>query len=92
MASQAGYIYAIGAVGTSYVKIGSARDVEKRRKALQTGQHLRLQTVASVAVEKDLRIIEKQVQAFLTEHLQGGEWFDTPMDEERLRVLIVQAI
>jgi len=92
MASQAGYIYAIGAVGTSYVKIGSARNVEKRRKQLQTGQHLRLQTVASVSVERDLYAIERQVQTFLAEHLQGGEWFDTPMDVHRLTTLIANAV
>jgi len=92
MASQAGYIYAIGAVGTSYVKIGSARDVEKRRKQLQIGQPFHLQTLAAIPVTSALRHIEKQVHAFLEAEQQRGEWFEIPMDHATLAALVVRAV
>jgi len=91
--SQSGFIYAIGAEGTPHVKIGSTKgSVESRRRQLQTGHPLRLQTVASIAVDMNLRAIEKQVQTFLVEYLQGGEWFDVPMDPERLEALVTRAV
>jgi DNA-binding XRE family transcriptional regulator len=88
-----GYIYAIGAVGTSYVKIGSTRTaVEKRLKTLQTGQPFPLQTLATIAVENNLRRIERQIHMFLTEKRQHGEWFDIPMDAARLEELVMAAL
>jgi hypothetical protein len=77
MPSPGGTIYAIGAVGTSFVKIGSTRTtVVERLKILQTGQPFPLQVVASVPVESNVRRIEKQVQAFLDAERLRGEWFD----------------
>lgn len=88
-----GYIYAIGAVGTSYVKIGSTRTaVENRLKALQIGQPFPLQTLAAVAVETNLSRIEHQVHKFLAEERRRGEWFDTPMDAVSLEALVVRAV
>lgn len=74
MPKLGGVIYALGAVGTSLVKIGSTRTaVEKRRKQLQTGQPFALEVLATVAVETHLARIEKQVHAFLeAERLAGG--------------------
>jgi len=91
--SESGFIYAIGAVGTTYVKIGQTRrDVQTRLRALQTGHPLPLQTLATIPVETNLQRIETQVHRFLAEYRHHGEWFDTPMDTERLAALVARAI
>jgi transcriptional regulator with XRE-family HTH domain len=93
MSSPGGTIYAIGAMGTSYVKIGSTRTaVERRLKVLQTGQPFPLQVLASVPVEQDLHRIEKQVRALLEAERRRGAWFDIPMDTPTLEALIVRAV
>jgi DNA-binding XRE family transcriptional regulator len=86
-------IYAIGAVGTSFVKMGSTRtSVERRLRSLQTGQPFPLQILATVPIEKDLHRIEKQVHAFLEQERQHGERFAMPMDMATLEALIVRAV
>jgi DNA-binding XRE family transcriptional regulator len=90
--SAGGYIYAIGASGTALVKIGSTQRVEKRLKTLQTGQPFALQTLAAVQVETDVRRIERQVHAFLVTEHRRGEWFEVPIDEERLTSLVQRAM
>lgn len=93
MPRHGGTIYAIGTVGTSWVKIGSTRTaVEKRLQTLQTGQPLPLQALAAIPVDTDLRRIEKLVHTFLADARQRGEWFDISMDTERLEALVVRAI
>ena len=81
--STGGFIYAIGAVGTPLVKIGSAKNVELRRKQLQTGQPFPLQIRASVAVAHDIGRIEKRIQAMLREvplaHLQPSPQNQNPL-------------
>ena len=91
--STGGFIYAIGAVGTSYVKIGSTRtSVDVRLKQLQTGQPFPLQVLAMFPVEAHLSTIEKHIHPFLTAERKRGEWLDTPMDIARLETLVVRAI
>jgi DNA-binding XRE family transcriptional regulator len=91
--SPGGFIYAIGAVGTTYVKIGSTRaDVQKRLQALQVGHHARLQTLAAIPVEADLHRIEKQIHRFLAAERQQGEWCDIAMNTERLVALVARAV
>lgn len=88
-----GYIYAIGASGTSYVKIGSTRTrVAKRMKELQVAQPFPLEALAVVEVEANLVRIESQVHKFLAKERQRGEWFDTVMDPTRLAALVCEAI
>ena len=88
-----GTIYAIGAVGTSLVKIGSTRSsVTRRLRALQTGQPFPLQLLATVPVGSDVQRIEKQVHAFLEAARRRGEWFDFPMNSTMLEKLIVRAV
>jgi DNA-binding Xre family transcriptional regulator len=90
---ESGYIYAIGAAGTSHVKIGSTRrDVQGRLRVLQVGHPFRLHMLASVAVETNLRRIERQIHTFLAEERQRGEWFDISMDVATLEALIVRAV
>jgi DNA-binding XRE family transcriptional regulator len=93
MPKPGGTIYAIGAVGTSWVKIGCTMTaVEKRRKTLQTGQPFPLHVLAAVTVAADVVRIEKRVHAFLIEEQRRGEWFDVPMDTATLEALIVRAV
>jgi DNA-binding XRE family transcriptional regulator len=90
---QSGYIYAIGAVGTSYVKIGSTTGaVQKSLHALQTGHPSRLEILAAVHVETDLRDIEQTLHHFLVADCQRGEWFALAMDQSQLEALIARAI
>jgi DNA-binding XRE family transcriptional regulator len=93
MPSPGGTIYAIGAVGTSWVKIGcTTGPVMKRLQTLQTGQPFPLQVLASIPVETDAHRIERQVHAFLVQDKRRGEWFEVPMDLATLEALIVRAV
>lgn len=93
MAQSGGTIYAIGALGTSWVKIGcTAGAVSKRLKTLQTGQPFPLESLASIAVEADMRQIEHLVHSFLAAERQRGEWFAVEMTAERLEALVVRAV
>ena len=88
-----GFIYAIGAVGTSYVKIGSTRtSVEHRRSVLQIGQPLPLHIIARVPVAAQVRRVESRIHAFLKADRQRGDWFDVPMDLDRLEALVLRAL
>jgi len=93
MPNAGGIIYAIGAVGTSWVKIGrTAGPVLQRLQTLQSGQPFPLQVLASIPVETDARRIEKQVDAFLEAERRRGEWFDVAMDSTHLEALVVRAV
>lgn len=93
MPSPGGTIYAIGAVGTSWVKIGcTTGPVIKRLQTLQTGQPFPLQVLAAIPVETDAHRIERQVHAFLEAERRRGEWFDVPMDMATREALIVRAV
>jgi transcriptional regulator with XRE-family HTH domain len=90
MSNPGGIIYAIGAVGTSWVK--TAGPVLQRLQTLQSGQPFPLQVLASIPVETDARRIEKQVDAFLEAERRRGEWFDVAMDSTHLEALVVRAV
>src|SRR5882724_8273929 len=93
MPNPGGTIYAIGAVGTTLVKVGRTKtSVEHRRQQLQTGQPFALEVLATVAVETHLARIEKQVHAFLEAERRRGEWFDVAMDRTHLEALVVRAV
>lgn len=88
----AGCIYAIGIEGSPYIKIGSTRQtVEQRLVGLQTGQPATMHVIATVAVDGDLRQIERLVHTLLAKERQRGEWFETSMDEARLTDLVREA-
>src|SRR5215831_11718978 len=92
MMSQAGYIYAIGAIGTSYVKIGSTQEsVPNQLQQLQIGHHLPLTILATVRVDRDPQQLEKAVHRLLEAHHQHGEWFALVIDQDRLEALVEQA-
>jgi DNA-binding XRE family transcriptional regulator len=95
MRSAGGMIYAISAVGESYVKVGStSQSVARRLRQLQTGHPYPLEMLAAVPVEQDRYVIERQVQQFLAQergHLTA-EWFDGRLDEKELADLVLRAI
>lgn len=67
-----------------YVKIGIAREVGKRIKALQTGNHKKLKlsgVIKSLTKEKAL-LCEKKLHNFFRCHRVGGEWFYMPLFEQ----------
>lgn len=93
MPKPGGTIYAIGAQGTPWVKIGCTHiPVEERLRTLQIGQPFPLHLIAAVPVEADMRRIEKYVHDFLSAERRRGEWFEMPMDLVTLEALIVRAI
>jgi|ERR1051325_5995689 DNA-binding XRE family transcriptional regulator len=93
MPNTGGTIYAIGAEGQPYIKIGSTSGSPlKRLQDLQTGQPYPLRLCAAVPVEANLRLIEKHVHAFLKEKRQRGEWFELSMDIAQLEALVVRAV
>ena len=94
MSKPGGYIYAIGAEGTDFVKIGSTRvSVEKRMKGLQTGQPFPLRVLAVTPVQENMRYIEVSIHRFLDQERQRGEWFLIKIeDNAALEQLIVRAL
>jgi Meiotically up-regulated gene 113/Helix-turn-helix len=93
MPKPGGTIYALGAVGTSWVKIGCTTGrVEDRVTILQTGQPFPLHVLASVPVPANVRRIEKSVHNFLVHERRRGEWFEIDIDMAKLEALIMRAI
>lgn len=88
-----GLLYAIRAEGTSLVKIGyTTGSVEKRIKAMQTGQPFPLCVIATHPIEDDVRRKEAWLHAFLNQERRSGEWFDIALDQETFADLIARAI
>ena len=57
------------------VKIGRAKDIERRRKGLQTGNPRKLLLLGWIRTDDDVRL-EKEIHQNFS-HLRGtGEWFD----------------
>lgn len=93
MSKPGGTIYAIGAQGTSLIKIGSTRlSVATRLQTLQTGQPFPLHLLATVPVAANVRRIEQQVHRFLAQERRRGEWFDIALDAAALEHLVVRAV
>ena len=89
-----GILYAIGAPGTPYVKIGRTRTpVEKRLGSLQSGYPAPLQVFAAVAIPENLSTIEAYVHAFLHKERRRGEWFEVEIaDNAQLEAVIASAM
>ena len=78
------YVYVIDAGGDA-VKIGVAKNVRRRLKELQTGQHRRMEVFYELACTRaDAYAIECRAHALLTANLLEGEWFSvSPKDGKR---------
>jgi DNA segregation ATPase FtsK/SpoIIIE-like protein len=70
-------VYLIG-VGSGYIKIGVAKDVETRKRELQTGNHEELSIIHTVSCpdETTAYALELQVHTYLRAYRVRGEWFD----------------
>lgn len=93
MKKRGGLLYAIRAEGTSLVKIGYTRgSVEKRIKAMQTGQPFALRIIATHPIEDDVRRKEAWLHAFLKQERRRGEWFEMALEPDAFAALIARAI
>lgn len=74
---EKGYVYFISD-GLGHVKIGIAKDVQKRLYSLQTCNPLLLEIrlVLSVKDMDDARRIEQKLHTIFNESRLRGEWFD----------------
>jgi hypothetical protein len=82
------HVYVIGAKGGA-VKIGIARDVEDRRRTLQTGSPHQLITAFSVPHARALQV-EQLAHQLLADRRLSGEWFNA--DPERAVAAVWEAI
>lgn len=65
-------VYVIHAVGTGFVKIGVAEDVQSRLRTLATGCPYELRLVATIEAD---RAFEKKLHGQLRPERIRGEWF-----------------
>lgn len=72
------YIYIIGAVELSAVKVGVASNPKSRLGALQTGNPFRLSILDTFEGTGES---EKKLHAKLKAYRMSGEWFDIPSDD-----------
>ena len=85
------YIYFIQAGYTGPIKIGYARNVEKRRDTMQTGNHMELKLLAKLGPYSDTqaRHFERTLhKKFKRKHIRG-EWFDKSINLQSVAELRV---
>jgi hypothetical protein len=77
LAHQAYFIYFILNEDSNAIKIGRARDLGKRMKALQTSSPAQLKLVSSIQVNssKEAEVLEKSLHQQFREIRVAGEWF-----------------
>jgi len=70
------YVYFIQSGGKA-IKIGSAKNVDRRLKMLQTGNQFELKIVAKIGFEfeAEARAYEKKLHRFFQSQHIRGEWF-----------------
>jgi predicted GIY-YIG superfamily endonuclease len=75
-------VYVIGS-GGGPVKIGYARNVNKRLQSLQIGSHEQLYVLETIdrLTHKEALAIERAVHKELADKRVRGEWFDVSLDE-----------
>ena len=77
LAHQAHFVYFILNQDSNAIKIGRARDLTKRMKALQTSSPAKLKLLKSVQVEggKEAQELEQSLHRQFNEIRLAGEWF-----------------
>jgi predicted GIY-YIG superfamily endonuclease len=77
LAHQAHFVYFILNKDSNAIKIGRARDLQKRMKALQTSSPAQLRLVNSIQVNsaKEAEALEKSLHQQFREIRLAGEWF-----------------
>jgi hypothetical protein len=80
------HVYVITAESDA-VKIGVAKNVPRRLKELQTGQHRKLSIFHEHQCSRaDAYAIECRAHRVLKEHLMEGEWFSVPAEDGKRAV------
>lgn len=78
--------------GRRHVKIGIAKDVEKRRRGIQTGCPFTVRVIKSWNTSR-AREIENKAHKVLARYRWAGEWFDVPTQVATLTVgMLVSAL
>lgn len=72
---MAGWVYFIQSVDGGPVKIGYAKDVEKRLGHLQSGSPVILQVVLKIESDMPIRL-EQELHQRYSRYRIRGEWFD----------------
>lgn len=77
LAHQAHFVYFILNEDSNAVKIGRAKDLEKRMRALQTSSPAKLKLIKSVQVEggEEAHALEQSLHKQFSEIRLAGEWF-----------------
>lgn len=70
------YVYLMECNGI--YKIGVAKDVEKRRKQLQTSTPFQIETRGKSMLMEDAYKEEERLHEYYAQYNIGGEWFDLP--------------
>lgn len=73
------FVYILQAEGTTRVKIGRAKSVQKRKATLHTGSPFPLQVLASIETS-DAVTLELALHKRYRVYRRHGEWFDIPAD------------
>ena len=80
---MSGYVYVIAAEYSGPCKIGVARDVESRRRSLQTGSPYVLEAhyAHECANYDEARALERACHARLSDSRLEGEWYEIPVSK-----------
>jgi Meiotically Up-regulated Gene 113 (MUG113) protein len=79
-------VYLIGSPDHGHVKIGIAKDVERRLATLQTGNHHTLQVLATMP--GGLRL-ERLLHSYFADRHTRGEWYEFPARDAVAHVRIL---
>jgi len=81
------FVYVISAEDDA-VKIGVARNVERRMKELQTGQHRKLSVLSSLfcGSRQEAYAIECRTHQLLKDDMLEGEWFGVTGEEAKVAI------
>lgn len=74
-----GYVYLIQDIYNNTYKIGVTKNLEKRIKALQTGNTCELKLVESFKTDYPYRL-ETMLHRSLEQYREKNEWFSLPID------------
>lgn len=87
------YVYFIAAGDRGPIKIGRARNVDKRLETLQTGNHLELILLATIychSSEHAAEVEHKLHRIFKKQRIRG-EWFKRNISIERAKAYMTEA-
>jgi hypothetical protein len=80
------YVYIIAAA-VDAIKVGVAKNVQRRLKALQTGQHRKLSIFYELSCSRaEAYAVECRAHRLLKERLLEGEWFQVSPEEGKLAI------